>query len=81
MWDLPDQNGSPPAVPPTEWTRLKQPEPGAAGGFGDEDEELVGQGKLRGAESVVRRLLQVRAKEPYYQQKEPGELPPEWGPC
>jgi len=60
MWDLPDQNGSPPAVPPTEWTRLKQPEPGAAGGFGDEDEELVGQGKLRGAESVVRRLLQQR---------------------
>ena len=82
MWDLPDQNGSPPPVAPTEWMRLMKPEPAAAGGLSDEDEELLGQGKLRGAESVVRRLLQVRpkrpaasqrarlpAKEPCYQQK------------
>ena len=60
MWDLPDQNGAPPPPVPTEWTRLKTAKPRTGDGEDDDVEELVGEGKLRGAESLLRRLLQQR---------------------
>jgi hypothetical protein len=57
IWDLPDSEIPPPV--PTEWTRLKKVKPGGERA-GDDEESQSGQGRLVGAESLVRSLLQKR---------------------
>ena len=60
IWDLPDENGLAPPRVPTEWTRLKQPSRSLPHHGSDDDDAMLGEGKLIGAESLFRRLLQER---------------------
>lgn len=60
IWDLPDHTGSGRPRVPTEWTRLKQPTRSLHPDADDDEEALLGEGRLRGAEGVFRRLIQKR---------------------
>ena len=58
IWDLPTNAPAPPV--PTEWTRIKQPQERPSDSNSWDYQEDAGQGRLQGAESLLRRLLEKR---------------------